>query len=297
LIDMMIWPTSSIRRFGGSLRSWCSYALACATLLTSSSALAASQTGSSAPPAAGAASKPARTVHSDTPDATRAELTTLLEEELRRATDAGLKAPDRAKAQGEAAAIRQRLESGDFRAGDRFLVTIIADSVRRLDMLVREGPALDFQALPSLPIGGVLRSELEGAILQHMARFYRSPEVRVQLLTRISISGAVARPGTYSVPPFALLSDAVMQAGGTLPTANPDKIVIARGGKVIVDRAAYQKAVKDGASVESVGMQPGDEIRVDQRTTHNWGQIVTVGVLSVSVFTAVLALIRSSYSD
>ena len=239
-----------------------------------------------------------RVVKSDTPDATREELTHLLEQTLRRASDASLKAADRSRAEGEVTEIRRRLEVGDFQPGDRFLLTVVADTVGRSEVLVREGPSIDFGALPALPLTGILRSELESAVHRHLARFYRTPEVRVQFLTRLTVVGAVARPGTYSVPPFLLLTDVMTtQAGGPTPSANTDKIVVVRDGREVVDEKAFRRAVQEGQTVERLGLQSGDEIRVGERARRNWGQIAMYSMFGVSVFTAVLALIRSSYSE
>ena len=261
--------------------------------------LAAQQLGAqnSAPPAAAPAPQAEREVKADTPDATRAELTTLLEQVQVRASDASLRPGDRTQAQNDVAAIRRRLEFGDFQAGDRFHLTFVADSVRRAELIVREGADVEFGALPPLSLKGVLRSELQTAIVRHLSRFYRAPEVRVQLLTRLLISGSVTRPGSYAMPPDIPLSDAMMAAGGPLPSANPDKIVVMRGGREIINETGFRRAVKDGQTIDQAGLQPGDEIRVPDRPRRNWTQFATFGLMGVSVFTAVLALVRSSYSD
>ena len=114
----------------------------------------------------------------------------------------------------------------------------------------------------------------------------------------MAVVGSVAKPGSYAVPADFLVSDVVMQAGGLIPTANPDKIVVMRAGRVVIDEKGYQKALKEGSTVTQLGLQPGDEIRVGERGGRkNWGQLVTVTVLSVSILTSLLALIRSSYSN
>jgi protein involved in polysaccharide export with SLBB domain len=270
-------------------------------LLVTSVALAAPQSGAEKRPtttseSAGATQRD-REVQPDTPDATRQELTQLLEQSLRRASDASLKSGDRTRAQEEATSIRRRLDAGDFQPGDRFVLTVIADSVRRNEMVVRDGPSIDFGALPPLEIGGVLRSELQDAIHRHLSRYFRTPEVRVELRTRLQITGPVVRPGTYTLPPDAPLSDVVMTAGGTLSTARADKIVVTRAGRQIVDAKAYRRAVLDGTTIEDLGLRSGDEIRIAERSRRNWGQYATFSVVAISALTAVLALIRSSYSE
>jgi protein involved in polysaccharide export with SLBB domain len=287
-----------------SLGSWSARAVVgvCATLLAASTAAAVPQSGGGSPAgrarSTGSETQPERVVKADTPDATRAELTLLLERTIQQASSASRRASERSRAESEAAEIRRRLEQGDFRPGDRFLITIIADSLRQVDVIVRDGPSIDFGAYPALPLVGILRAELQPAIYQHLAKYFRSPEVRVQFLTRISVIGAVQKPGAHAVPSFILVSDVITQAaGGPLPSANPDEIVVTRGGREVVDKKEFRRAVVEGYTIERLGLQSGDEIRVGTRARRNWRNAVMVGMFSVSIFSAVLALIRSSYSE
>ena len=259
-----------------------------------SQALAAQQSSASVAPAGARAE---RTVTADTPDATRAELTVLLETEQKRAEDAAAKPADRTRAKEEVATIRRRLEAGDFRAGDRFIALVVADSVRRLEMTVREGPSVDFAPLPQLSLQGLLRSELQPAIRQLFARFYRNPEVRIDFLTRVTVTGAVAKPGVVSVPPDALVGDVLMAAGGPLASANMEKVEILRNGRTFLDRKKFQQATKDGVTLDRLGVRPGDEFKVAERGRRNWAQIGTMSMIGVTALTAILTLIRSSYSD
>lgn len=273
---------------------------ACITMLTFSVA-AAQQPATSRPataPATATSSQVTRTVKADTPDATRAELTQLLDETRLRATDAKLSAADRSRAQTEVTEISRRLEGGDFQAGDRFSLTITADSLRRMDVLVREGPSIDFGTLGALPIGGVLRAELPAVVQRHFGKYYRNVEVKADYLTRITITGAVAKPGSYYVPPFVLVADVLSQtAGGLASVANPDQIVVRRGTREVVSAKEYRGALEKGLTVEQLGIQAGDEIRVAERKRRNARELVMVGMFTVSIFTAVLALIRSSYAE
>ena len=301
----MISSARLIRSVVASLRSRGVRAGTCACLavLVGSTAAAAPQSGTEAsrPGArsarAGDTTQDTRVVKPDTPDATREELVLLLDQSLRDSAAAGRSGAERARASETASTIRRRLEEGDFKPGDRFILTTVIDTVSRMEMLVREGPALEFGSTPPLPIAGVLRSELPGALRQYFGRYFRNVDVRVQHLTRVSLAGAVGRPGTYAVPPYALVSDVVMQAGGPLASADPDKIVVTRGGRVIVDEKAYRRAVTEGYTIERLGIQPGDEIRVGDRGRRNWGQVVMYSVFALTAFTSILALIRSSYAE
>ena len=285
-----------LSRFGAT-------ALVCAALLVGRSASAAQQSptrgtsGTPNPAAVPATSQVERTVTVRTLDATRQELTTLLDRLVQRASDASVTAADRTRATHDAEEIRRRLANGDFRLGDRVVLTVIADSVRRQEMMVREGPALDFGALQQLELKGILRSELEAAVLRHLSRFYRTPEVRVQFLTRLSITGAVTKPGTYSIPPDVLIADVLSGDGAPTAMAKVPEIAVYRDGREFINKKRFREAMSDGHTVERLGLEPGDEIRVPLRSQRNLAQTVTIGMFSVSILTALLALIRSSYSD
>src|SRR5204863_169375 len=76
-----------------------------------------------------------------------------------------------------------------------------------------------------------LRSELQSYLVQQLSQYLRSPAVRARALVRVSVQGGVVRPGYYAVPADALVADALMAAGGTLPTSKPGKMRLERGGE------------------------------------------------------------------
>src|SRR5438105_3922021 len=60
-----------------------------------------------------------------------------------------------------AALIRARLENGDFQAGDRIFIRVEGDSILTDTVTVVEGLQLPIRGLGSIPLHGVLRSELK----------------------------------------------------------------------------------------------------------------------------------------
>jgi hypothetical protein len=235
----------------------------------------------------------ARVVTVQTPRATRAELTAALERAERTASQSTGGARDRA--QSEAASIRVRLRVGDFQTGDRIALSIGGDTTRR-EATVREGVQIDLPyGIPSLPLAGVLRSELASAVEAHLRKYVREPDVRARALQRMNVTGAVLRPGVYWTPLDAPVSELVTLAGGLGGSSRTDRITVLRGGRQIVDRGAYARLVREGRTVEDAGLQPGDEVRVPERGGRNVGQTVTYAFFAISALTAVLALIRSSY--
>lgn len=276
-------------------------------------ALRAQQPGSPAPgsPAPGAAARATtasasaltrgdtvaggRVVTATTEDATREELTRALSRLEQRANDPAMAAAERARARSDAAAIGVRLTEGDIRSGDRFLLSLTLDSLVREEVTVRDGPTLEFGALAPLSLRGVLRAELAGAVQQHLRRFYRNPQVRVEPLIRISVVGGVGRPGPISVLPDLQLLDMLSQAGGISQTTETDKIIVRRAGKEIVNGKKFQAAAREGKTIAQLGLQSGDQVEVGMRNGASPWRNARIVFWGLSAGIAVLGLIRAFY--
>jgi len=87
----------------------------------------------------------------------------------------------------EAAAIRARLRDGDFRAGDRIVLSIQGDSTLNDTVVVRSGPTLTVLSLPEDTLRGVLRSELQPHLTALVTRFYKNATVRATPLIRLGV--------------------------------------------------------------------------------------------------------------
>jgi hypothetical protein len=239
----------------------------------------------------------ARPITSGTLDATRSELTRRLDSLSRVSPSAGKK-NERRDRQNEIEALRARLSEGDFQSGDRFLIDY-GDPTRRPDtVIVRDSSNYSLLNWPSSSLQGVLRAELQGAVEKYVSMYVREPRLRVSALTRLSFVGGVGRPGVYAVDPTRPLSDALNQAGGLGQMGKPDKITVYRGNARIMNEKRVAEAVRDGSTIEELGIQSGDQVRVAQQKmagNRDWRQTIQPVLLGVSVFTALLAIIRASY--
>lgn len=186
-------------------------------------------------------------------------------------------------------AVRTRLERGDFHVGDRFIVTIRQDSVRNDTASVRDSMVVSVAALPELSVAGVLRSELDDRLNTHIAKYFRNATVRSQVLTRVTILGAVRSPGFYYASPDRPLGELVMVAGGPAPDANLKKMTVRRSGNTILEGKASQEALEQGKTLEQTDVQSGDEIQVAAIRRVNWGAFMRVGLLA---FTALIGFMQ-----
>ena len=163
-----------------------------------------------------------------------------------------------------AGAIRARLAEGDFQAGERVWLRVDSEPALSDTFTVTTARTV---ALPSpvnheIPLRGVLRSELQSYLVQQLSQYLQSPAVRARALVRVSVQGGVVRPGYYAVPADALVADALMAAGGTLPTAKPGKMRLERGGDRLLDGKDLAQAVAQGRTLDDLNVQDGDQLMV-----------------------------------
>jgi polysaccharide export outer membrane protein len=186
----------------------------------------------------------------------------------------GAQSPDVAR---EAAAIRTRLARGDFRVGDRILLTVEGEKELSDTFTVGLGGQLTLPLIGNVPLEGVLRSELQDYLTHRLAQNLRDPEVRTRAFVRLSVQGAVTHPGYYGVPADALLSDALMAAGGTMQEANLSRLRIERDGKPLWEGKALQQAIAEGRTLDGAGLVAGDQVIVPRRGGTNAGEVLRFG--------------------
>jgi protein involved in polysaccharide export with SLBB domain len=157
---------------------------------------------------------------------------------------------------------------------------------------VREGVVLKLPNLPDISLMGVLRSEAEERIRKTIAAYLRDPEVQVSSLVRVGILGQMVRPGYYQLPSDALLSDALMAAGGPAPTASPDRIVVRHGGDVLWTEDNVRDFLAGGATLAQLDLHSGDEILVQERDRHDWATMAQIAATLSGVVFGLIYLTR-----
>ena len=156
--------------------------------------------------------------------------------------------------------IRERLRTGDFRAGDQIALLIEGRGDLQWDTLrVEAGPLIEVPTLGPIPLQGVLRSELETHLDAEIGRFIQTPRVQARSLIRVSFMG-VGRPGFYMMPAELPLSEAVMLAGGPAAGVDPGQMRIERGQRVLFSVEELLAPVAAGSTLDELGVQAGDRI-------------------------------------
>lgn len=253
--------TTNRKRTGRPPRTW-AWALAVGSVLLLASP-AAAQSG-----AAGQGSV------SSAP-ATRPELESRLES-LQQSAEEGASGREARDARQRIEVIRRRLEQGDFQPGDVVRLTVRSDSSLTGTFQVNGQRALELPTVPDVSLAGVLYSEADSAVREHLGEFVLDPEVRVQVTRRLAILGAVQNPGFYDLAPSTTLSDALMEAGGPTGNAKLDDIRLRRNGKNVL---AGRDPSLQRMTLADLGPSQDDQLVVPQSGS-GFGVLDAIGVVS-----------------
>lgn len=220
--------------------------------------------------------------------ATRAELEDLATTAEQMAASRSVGEAVRRQKSAEAQALRTRLTIGDFVAGDRISVEILGGSPFRDTVQVEQGQTITLPNMGRISLRGVLRSELEPHLRREVGRFLRDVTVNAGAVTRVAVMGAVGRPGFYEMSSDAILSSAIMTAGGPGTESDLRQIVIRRGDDEVWDRKSVQVALQEGVTLQELGLRGGDEIYVGRSRGLGVAAIRNLGIVLQVVSTVLL---------
>jgi len=227
--------------------------------------------------------------------ATRAELQRLVTRAESLAKLPGLSAIEQSQLSSTVQFARGRLQLGDFEVGDRIAVFVQDQPALTDTFAVRAGRQLLLPIVGELALAGVLRAELQERLTAHVGQYIRDPIVRVTPLIRLSVIGAIARPGYYILSADLPLAELVMRAGG--PTSDGDlaKVQLRRGGAELMTSMEAGPAIGTGATIDQLNLRSGDVVFVGER--RRVGAINLIQVFSglAGVAVAVFALQNSHH--
>ncbi|HSU13069.1 polysaccharide biosynthesis/export family protein [Longimicrobium sp.] len=193
----------------------------------------------------------------------------------------------RAQARARAESIRARLQEGDVQPGDEVVLLVEGQAALTDTFTVREGTVLFLPQIGDVPLHGLLRSEVEGRLREHLSRYLRNPVVRARPLVRVSVEGEVRNPGWYVVPADALVSDVLMLAGGPQGNTSTARLRIERGGTPVWSGPILSEALAQGRTLDAMGIHPGDRFYLPAKPTSPVGAAVrSIPVLLSLVFAA-----------
>jgi polysaccharide export outer membrane protein len=151
-------------------------------------------------------------------------------------------------------------------------------------MVQEDGTAVLPRLGPVVVVGKdaeVLKREL----IEEYSKTLRNTSIEIILQRRVTITGEVRMPGLYPVDPTMSLTDALALAGGPLPTADRDKVVLIRAG------AQTDVDVREALRLEDLSLRSGDQLYVPQQGwfRRNWPMAASIMATVISVTTFVLS--------
>lgn len=227
-------------------------------------------------PALGRAQAPAWT-------ATRAEI-----EQRLAVTEANAQSPayeprTRTRATLEATRLRERLEVGDFKVGDRVFLAVDGALTFSDTVTVLQGQRIAATGIGEISLRGVLRSELQQHAARAIEQVVRNSRVTARPLVRVAVFGSVGSPGYLTVPMETRLDELVMIAGGPASDAATGRIRVMRGEAVVLDEDEVRSAIENGVAIAALGLVEGDQLVV-RRGPQPWDrqQWIQVGLTLVT---------------
>ncbi len=149
------------------------------------------------------------------------------------------------------------------RYGDVLAVRIWPDIQLGGEFPVEESGMAYLPLIGEVRAAGMPLDELRKELRDRYGQTLKSPVVSVTPMFRVSLLGAVAKPGLYRVDPTQTLLDLVSEAGGFQNDAKADRVRIVREGQVLEVNA--RRSLETGADLSVLTLQSGDRILVPRR--------------------------------
>ena len=134
---------------------------------------------------------------------------------------------------------------------------------------------------------GKLAQALSDSLTHAYQKFVNNPSILITVLRRISVSGAVTKPGLYPADATITVGELIAQAGGISANGNQNRIQLVRNGQILA------ASLGPGTVLQNSELQSGDQIFVPER---GWmarnGGVFLAGAVSVTTAVIVAVLVR-----
>ena len=146
------------------------------------------------------------------------------------------------------------------------------------DFIIDNRGNMTLPMIGDMRVVGHTRRSLARAIEDSLS--IRAIRVMCSPLIRLTLLGAVNRPGSYLIEPKESLWKLIEEAGGPGNNADFKKIYVERSGQVVVKNLL--QAFEEAHSLEQLGVRSGDQIYVPGTSHFNWRSIVDYATLTAS---------------
>lgn len=175
-----------------------------------------------------------------------------------------------------------------LRAGDLLRIRVWPDSSLGGDYTVEETGTVHLPMIGEFKAAGRTLADVRTDLRARYRESLRIPIVTVTPFFRVSILGAVERPGLYTIDPTHTLMDVVSLAGGFTREAKTQELVVVRNGQRMEINADESAAYNIGAA--NILMESGDRIVVPARRGSNTTMILSLFQSAAILTTLILQL-------
>jgi protein involved in polysaccharide export with SLBB domain len=140
--------------------------------------------------------------------------------------------------------------------------------VRGVAVLPKLGP---------IDVGSIHPDSLQPRLVRAYDEYLNNPSIEVTILRRISVLGAVQKPGVYSVDPTMTVADVVALAGGAAPDGRRDRVELRRGNEQVLATLNERSRMTDSP------IRSGDQLYVPQRSWLSRNTAIVVGLVGTAV--------------
>jgi polysaccharide export outer membrane protein len=156
--------------------------------------------------------------------------------------------------------------------GDLFEVSVLGEKDLPKEYRVQPDGTVDFPYIDRVTVEGLEPQQIEELIKQQLAekKILISPQVTLVVKQynskKVSVIGAVAKPGSLPWSEGMKLVDAISLSGGLTALADGDRVRVTRivGPNKTVTATVSIDDITDG-KLGDIPLQAGDTIKVDQR--------------------------------
>lgn len=190
--------------------------------------------------------------------------------------------------------------AGDFAPGDGVRIKVwrdlsVADQSSLQNLGLNDDFVIDSRGYVTLPVVGEMRvvGHTRKTLAQALEDSLDIRAIRVMCLPliRLTLLGAVNRPGSYLIEPKDSLWGLINKAGGPANGADFRKISVERSGRIIINDVL--QSFEQAHSLEQIGVRSGDQVHVPNRQARNYFRTAVDAV----TLTASFILLYFQFSD
>ena len=172
------------------------------------------------------------------------------------------------------------------RPGDVIRLRIWREPDLSGEFAVDESGGVVFPKIGAQFVTGLAPDSLKARLIAAYRVYLRNPSIDVTLLRRVSILGAVQKPGVYPVEPTMTVADVLGLAGGPTPFGDPRKVQLRRDGATLTANLSTRTTLAEAP------LRAGDQLYVPERRWLARNPGVVIGAISTLATLAITLFIR-----